>query len=36
MNTVENNKLVEREQKNFFEKTYQHPSFCIVKGKKVE
>jgi hypothetical protein len=36
MNTVENNKLVERVQKNFFEKMYQHPSFCIVKGKKVE
>jgi len=36
MNTVENNKLVEREQKNFFEKMYQHPSFFIEKEKKVK
>jgi len=36
MNTVENNKLVEREQKNFFEKMYQHPGFRIGKGKKVK
>jgi len=36
MNTVENNKLVEKEQKNFFEKMYQHPGFRIGKGKKVK
>ncbi|GAB1806156.1 hypothetical protein [Priestia megaterium] len=36
INTVENNKLAEKVQKNFFEKTYQHPSFCIGTRKKVE
>jgi hypothetical protein len=34
INTVENNKLAEKEQKNFLEKTYQNPDFCIEKGKR--
>ncbi len=34
VNTVENNKLVEREQKNFLEKNYQHPDFNIEKEKR--
>src|SRR6478752_2695697 len=34
INTVENNKLAEKEQKNFLEKTYQNPEFYIEKGKK--
>jgi hypothetical protein len=29
INTVKNNKLVEKEQKNFLEKTYQNPDFYI-------
>ncbi|MGG0465089.1 hypothetical protein [Priestia aryabhattai] len=33
INTVENNKLAEKEQKNFLEKTYQNPDFYIEKGK---
>ncbi|MED3727631.1 hypothetical protein HPB58_11850 [Priestia filamentosa] len=34
INTVENNKLVEREQKNFLKKTYQNPDFYIEKEKR--
>lgn len=35
MNTVENNKLFEKEQRSFFKKNYQAPTFKILKGKKV-
>lgn len=36
VNTVENNKLFEFEQRNYLKKNYQRPSFTILKGKKVE
>lgn len=35
VNTVENNKLFEQEQKNFLSQQYQHPDFQILKGQKV-
>lgn len=34
INTVENNKLAEKEQKTFLEKNYQHPDFYIEKEKR--
>lgn len=34
INTVENNKLVEREQKNFLKKNYQNSDFYIEKEKR--
>lgn len=34
-NTVENNKLFEKEQKNFLTKQYQDPDFRIIKGQRV-
>jgi hypothetical protein len=35
VNTVENNKLYEAEQKNFLKQHYQQPTFSIQKGEKV-
>jgi TM2 domain-containing membrane protein YozV len=35
MNTVENNKLFDIEQKNFLKKNYQNPQFVIKKGKVI-
>jgi len=35
MNTVENNKLFEKEQRRFLKANYQNPNFRILKGKKV-
>ena len=35
INTVENNKLYDKEQRAFFKKNYQSPSFRVLKGKKV-
>ncbi|MBM7583553.1 hypothetical protein JOC86_000090 [Bacillus pakistanensis] len=35
VNTVENNKLFEKEQKNFLRKNYQSSSFKVKKGTKV-
>jgi TM2 domain-containing membrane protein YozV len=35
INTVENNKLFENEQKKFLEKNYQNPQFRVKKGKVV-
>jgi len=34
--TVENNKLFEREQRNFLKDNYQHPDFQLQKGSKVK
>jgi len=36
MNTVENNKLFEKEQRRYLKKHYQPSNFKIKKGKKVE
>lgn len=36
MNTVENNKLYEKEQRKYFKKNYQSPSFKILYGQKVK
>ena len=36
VNTIENNKLFEREQRKFLKDNYQHPQFRLVKGKKVD
>ena len=36
MNTVENNKLYEEEQKNYLKKNYQAAGFRILKGQKVK
>ena len=36
MNTVENNKLYEEEQKNYLKKNYQATGFRIIKGQKVK
>lgn len=35
-NTVENNKLYEKEQRRFLKKSYQSSNFRILKGKKVK
>lgn len=35
INTVENNKLYDKEQRRFFKKNYQSPSFKVLKGQKV-
>ena len=35
INTVENNKLYDKEQRAFFRMNYQSPSFRILKGRKV-
>jgi hypothetical protein len=36
VNTVENNKLFDNEQKNFLQKDYQCPEFKVLKGQKVK
>jgi TM2 domain-containing membrane protein YozV len=36
VNTVENNKLFEREQRRFLKKNYQHSNFQLLNGQKVE
>lgn len=36
VNTVENNKLFEREQRGFLKCNYQHPDFQLLKGTKVK
>ncbi|MGD6873672.1 hypothetical protein ACQCU1_15955 [Sutcliffiella horikoshii] len=36
INTVENNKLYDKEQRGFFKKTYQSSSFRVLKGQKVD
>lgn len=36
INTVENNKLFDKEQRGFLKGNYQDPNFQIVKGHKVE
>jgi TM2 domain-containing membrane protein YozV len=36
MNTVENNKLFEKEQRRFLKDNYQNPDFRILKGKRVK
>ncbi|GGH87788.1 TM2 domain-containing membrane protein YozV [Pullulanibacillus pueri] len=36
LNTVENNKLFEKEQRNFLKKNYQNPNFKVLKGQKVD
>jgi hypothetical protein len=36
MNAVENNKLYEKEQRNFLKINYQAPDFKILKGRKVK
>ncbi|MGD7050807.1 hypothetical protein FZC83_21380 [Rossellomorea marisflavi] len=36
INTVENNKLYDKEQRKFFVDNYQSPQFIVQKGKKVE
>ncbi|WP_404349429.1 hypothetical protein LG311_02835 [Sutcliffiella horikoshii] len=36
INTVENNKLYDKEQRGFFKKKYQSPSFRVIKGQKVD
>jgi hypothetical protein len=36
LNAVENNKLYEKEQRNFLKKNYQAPDFKILKGRKVK
>lgn len=35
MNTVENNKLFEKEQRNYLQENYQSKGFTILKGEKV-
>lgn len=35
VNTIENNKLFEKEQRKFLQENYQHQSFRISQGKKV-
>ncbi|MGG0719898.1 hypothetical protein ABE096_20315 [Robertmurraya massiliosenegalensis] len=35
INTVENNKLFDKEQRAFFKKNYQSPFFKVLKGQKV-
>ena len=35
-NTVENNKLYDKEQRKYFRENYQSPSFKILKGQKVK
>jgi TM2 domain-containing membrane protein YozV len=35
VNTVENNKLFDDEQRNYLQKNYQSPAFKVLKGKKV-
>ncbi|WP_053367922.1 hypothetical protein [Bacillus sp. FJAT-27245] len=35
LNTVENNKLYDKEQRAFFREKYQSPSFKVLKGQKV-
>ncbi|WP_061808823.1 hypothetical protein [Rossellomorea vietnamensis] len=35
MNTVENNKLYEKDQRKYYLENYQSPSFQVLKGKKV-
>lgn len=34
VNTVENNKLFEKEQRRFLKANYQHPDFKLLKGRK--
>ena len=36
VNTVENNKLYEEEQRKYLKENYQAPSFQILKGEKVK
>lgn len=36
MNTVENNKLFEKEQRRFLKDNYQYPDFRVLKGQKVK
>ncbi|WP_309228327.1 hypothetical protein [Virgibacillus saliphilus] len=36
VNTVENNKLFEKEQRRFLKQHYQHPDFQLLKGRKVK
>ena len=36
MNTVENNKFYEEEQKNYLKNNYQATGFRIIKGQKVK
>jgi TM2 domain-containing membrane protein YozV len=36
VNTVENNKLYDKEQRNFLQENYQNSNFQILKGQKVE
>jgi len=36
INTVENNKLFEKEQRKFLMENYQHPRFRLLKGEKVK
>lgn len=36
MNTVENNKLYDKEQRNFFRDNYQSDTFQVLKGQKVD
>ena len=36
INTVENNKLYDKEQRGFFMKKYQSSSFRVIKGQKVD
>ncbi|UJL46146.1 hypothetical protein KFZ58_17585 [Virgibacillus sp. NKC19-16] len=36
VNTVENNKIFEKEQRRFLKENYQHPDFQLLKGRKVK
>jgi TM2 domain-containing membrane protein YozV len=36
MNTVENNKLYDKEQRNYLIENYQYPGFQLLKGQKVK
>lgn len=36
INTVENNKLYDKEQRFYFKENYQSPSFKVLKGQKVK
>ncbi|MCL6572135.1 MAG: hypothetical protein K6T88_10690 [Bacillus sp. (in: Bacteria)] len=36
VNTVESNKLIENERRNFLKNNYQSPNFIILKGEKVK
>ncbi|MFD1040459.1 hypothetical protein ACFQ3N_18955 [Virgibacillus byunsanensis] len=36
MNTVENNKLFDKEQRQFLKENYQDPDFSLLKGQKVK